>query len=157
MWASDDLACIARLHNTTNTCFSSPLMTLSLNRILGSLSSAGALATYHVSTAWAQTTGGEDVFGGTPDIEGLPDTADEDGIREIVINILTSVLNFLALIAVVIVVIAGIRLLVSQGEDDAKDKAKKTIYYALLGLVIVLFARVIVGLVTVYLAGEVSN
>lgn len=130
-------------------------MTISLHRILGSLSTAGALATYHVSTAFAQTA--EDVFGGTPDIDGLPDTADEQGIRDIVINILTSVLNFLALIAVVIVVIAGIRLLVSQGEDDAKDKAKKTIYYALLGLVIVLFARVIVGLVTVYLAGEVGT
>jgi hypothetical protein len=134
--------------------FHSP-MTQLLNRTMGSLAMAGALATSYISSALAQDTSG--FAGDTPDIEGLPDTADEQGIRDIIINILTSVLNFLALIAVVIVVIAGIRLLVSQGEDDAKDKAKKTIYYALLGLVIVLFARVIVGLVTVYLADQVSS
>lgn len=70
-------------------------------------------------------------------------------------EIVTAVLNFLALIAVIVVIIAGIRLIVSQGEDEAKDKAKKTILYALLGLIIVLFARVIVGLITVYLASRV--
>ncbi len=111
--------------------------------------------TYHASTAFAapSSVGG---FGGeTPNVGGLPDATTGAGIRNIIVSILASVLNFLALIAVIVVVIAGIRLIVSQGEDDAKDKAKKTIYYALLGLVVVLFARVIVGLVTVYLAGEV--
>ena len=66
-------------------------------------------------------------------------------------------LNFLALIAVVIVIIAGMRLIISQGDDEQKDKAKKAIFYALAGLIIVLFARVIVSLITVYLAGQVSG
>lgn len=95
--------------------------------------------------------------GETPDIDGLPEGTDETSIKGTIIGILEAVLNFLALIAVVVVVIAGIRLIVSQGEEEAKEKAKKTILYALIGLIIVLFARVIVGLVTSYLAEEVGG
>jgi hypothetical protein len=127
-------------------------MTQMIKRTALSLSATGVMAMSMISSAFAQEFGGP-----TPDIAGLPDAADEDSIRQIIIDLLTSVLNFLALIAVVVVVIAGIRLIVSQGEDDAKDKAKKTIFYALIGLAVVLFARVIVGLVTVYLAEQVSS
>jgi hypothetical protein len=38
-------------------------------------------------------------------------------------------------------------LIVSQGEEGQKEKAKKTILYAVIGLLVVLFARVIVALV----------
>lgn len=121
-----------------------------LQKNVQSIATAGVLSLSFISSAFAQSFGGE-----SPDVNGLPGAANEQGIRQVIINILSSVLNFLALIAVVVVVIAGIRLIVSQGEDDAKDKAKKTIFYALAGLAIVLFARVIVGLVTVYLADAV--
>ncbi len=96
-----------------------------------------------------------DFAGPDPTIPGVPGSTDPNGIRTIIEKVLIAVLNFLALVAVVVVVIAGIRLIVSQGEDEAKDKAKKTIFYALAGLLIVLFARVIVGLVTDYIAGQV--
>lgn len=129
-------------------------MKTALRTIGTSLASAGAFATTMVTTAWAQTTSGG--FGGTPDIDGLPDGTGADGVRSVIIQILEAVLSFLALIAVVVIVIAGIRLIVSQGEDEQKDKAKKTIFYAIIGLVIVLFARVIVSLVTEYLASEVG-
>lgn len=98
----------------------------------------------------------QDFAGPTPDI-GTPEGANPDDIRQTITDILNAVLNFLALIAVVVVVIAGIRLIVSQGDEEEMGKAKKAIFYALAGLVIVLFARVIVGLVTVYLFGEVAN
>jgi predicted benzoate:H+ symporter BenE len=48
---------------------------------------------------------------------------------------------------VIVVVIAGIRLVISQGEEQEKDKAKKTIFYAIIGLIIILFAQAIVGFV----------
>ena len=103
------------------------------------------------TTAFAQFAGPE------PDIAGTPSSnnANAGGIRTIITNVLIAVLNFLALAAVVVVVVAGIRLVVSQGEEEVKEKAKKTITYALVGLVIVLLARVIVGLVTNYLASQV--
>ncbi len=95
--------------------------------------------------------------GPTPNIPGTPGATNQGQIRDIIGRILIAVLNFLGLIAVIVVIIAGIRLIVSQGEEEPKEKAKKTILYALMGLIIVLFARVIVGLVTQYLAQEVNG
>lgn len=115
--------------------------------------SAATLAFSYASFAWAQSFGGP--------IPALPGTAapgtNADSVRVIIIKVLTAILNFLALVAVIVVVIAGIRLIVSQGEDEAKDKAKKTIIYALIGLVVVLFARVIVSLITNYLSSQVPT
>lgn len=116
-------------------------------------STAGALA---MSMSLIQTTFAQSFAGPTPEVGGLPEASDAESVRDVIIRILEAVLNFLALIAVVVIVIAGIRLILSQGEDEQKDKAKKTILYAIIGLVIVLFARVIVSLVTVYLAEEVG-
>src|SRR3990167_3571729 len=83
-------------------------------------------------------------FGGPiPAIPGTPDGASDQGIRDAVLSVLTFVLNFLALVAVVFIVIAGIRLIVSQGEEEVQDKAKKTILYVIVGLIIVLFARLL--------------
>ena len=88
-------------------------------------------------------------FGGpVPDIEGTPDAASQEDIRGIILTALEFVLDFLALAAVVFIVIAGIRLIFSQGADEQKDKAKKTILFVIIGLLVILFARVIVGFFT---------
>ena len=117
-----------------------------------SASATAVTSMVYASSALAQFAGPD------PEIPGTPgsDEGDAGGIRTIIEQIIVAVLNFLALIAVVVVIIAGIRLIVSQGNDEEKDKAKKAIFYALAGLIIVLFARVIVGLVTSYLAGSVD-
>ncbi|TSC60800.1 MAG: membrane protein of unknown function [Candidatus Peregrinibacteria bacterium Greene0416_62] len=75
----------------------------------------------------------------------IPDigTGQQD-IRATVIAIIKQVLNFMALVAVVIIVLAGIRLVISQGEEAEKDKAKKTIIYVIIGLVVIVLARAIV-------------
>jgi hypothetical protein len=126
-------------------------MMSSLKKVTNSLAMAGALACSYASTAF-----GQEFAGPTPDVGGLPDASDPEDVRQVIIDILAAVLNFLALIAVVVIVIAGIRLIVSQGEEEQKEKAKKTIFYAIIGLIIVLFARVIVSLVTVYLAESIG-
>ncbi len=92
---------------------------------------------------------GAGAFGGPiPAVPGTPSGATENDIRGVILTALTFVLNFLALAAVVFIVVAGIRLIVSQGEDTQKDKAKKTIIYVIIGLLIILFARVLVGFFT---------
>ncbi len=108
-----------------------------------------ALATLApVTKAFAQ-------FGGPiPEIPGTPD--DNVDIRGVILNVITFVLDFLALAAVVFIIIAGIRLIVSQGNDDAKDKAKKTIISVIVGLLVVLFARVIVGFFTQTVPAELG-
>ncbi|MBI3619446.1 hypothetical protein HY213_05445 [Candidatus Peregrinibacteria bacterium] len=77
-----------------------------------------------------------------------PNSNGTSGIRTIIVNLLQLVLSFLALAAVVFIVIAGIRLIVSQGEEEQKNKAKKTIIYVVIGLIVVLFAKVIVGFIS---------
>ncbi len=88
-------------------------------------------------------------FGGNiPAVPGTPDALSGGDARSIIIRIMTFVLDFLALIAVVFIIVAGIRLIVSQGEEEQKNKAKKTILYVVAGLIVVLFARVIVSFFT---------
>lgn len=107
---------------------------------------AGLLLTAAAEKALAQGAG---AFGGPiPAIPGTPTGASGDDIRNTILKALTFVLNFLALAAVVFIVVAGIRLIVSQGEEEQKNKAKKTILYVIIGLLVVLFARVIVGFFT---------
>ncbi len=112
-----------------------------------------AAAAYGLVTlpAYAQTN---DVFGEIPDVGGTGGT-DEQGIRDTVISLLTTVLNFMALVAVIFIIIAGIRLVVSQGSEEERDKAKKTIIYVVVGLIVILLARTIVGFIADTIAPQV--
>ena len=66
-------------------------------------------------------------------------------LREIVLSFLHTALGFLALAAIVMIVISGFTLVFSAGSDTVKDTAKKMILYVALGLIVVLFARMGVG------------
>ena len=68
-------------------------------------------------------------------------------LKEAIELVIKKVLDFMTLIAVVMIVIAGIRYIISQGEESEKDKAKKMIIYVVIGLVIILVARAIVTFV----------
>ncbi len=94
--------------------------------------------------------------GGVDHARGLQGISQNTNVRAVILNIIIGVLNFMALAAVIVIIISAIQLIISQGEEEAMGKAKKTIYYTLAGLAIILFARVIVGLVTVYLASFVA-
>jgi len=101
--------------------------------------------------ALAQNAGGA-VYGGAGITGGIATANQIIGISNgsigaTVLSLLFAVLSFMALAAVVMIVIAGISLVVSVGDDAAKDKAKKTIGYALGGLVIIFLAGGIVSIV----------
>jgi len=85
--------------------------------------------------------------------EGLDDiTGSSIGsgdLKEAITTIIQYVLGFVGLIAVVVIVIAGVRFIISSGEEGEKEKAKKMIIYALIGLVIILLAEAIVNFVLV--------
>ncbi|TSC58262.1 MAG: hypothetical protein Greene041619_693 [Candidatus Peregrinibacteria bacterium Greene0416_19] len=119
---------------------SSPFFMNTLQRF----SYGSAIASMGLVTMVSRALAGDSNLGGTG---GVPGSA-ETNIRVTVLRLLNTVLNFLALIAVIFIIVAGIRLIASQGEQEQKDKAKKTIIYVVIGLVVVLLAKVIVGWVT---------
>lgn len=120
-----------------------------------SMSGAFALLLTHANNVAAQVFNGGGVDAGLSEAEGVTGIADGDP-RTVIIRILTTVLDFLALFAMIMIIIAGFYLVFSFGDDDNKEKAKKIIYYTLIGLVVILFSRVIVSLVTVWLAEQVQ-
>lgn len=60
---------------------------------------------------------------------------------QIIINLTFSVLGAVALL---MIVIAGFRYIISQGDPQVTAKARNTIIYGLVGLAVVILARVLV-------------
>ena len=114
--------------------------TLFMKKFLAQVSGALAATQFAVGTAFAQLPEPKP-------IPGLPDEGNVDGIKDLIVRLIQIVLDFVLLIAVVFVIIAGIRLIVSGGDEAQKDKAKQTIIYVIIGIIVILFARVIVSLV----------
>ena len=115
---------------------------------------AGAtLFALRASVANAQVYNGTGPSGGIAIVGGVAVPATD--LRTVVIRILETALSFLTIVSVAAVIIAGIYLIVGLGSDDSKEKAKKIVQFTLIGLLIILFSRVIVGLVTVYLYSQV--
>lgn len=69
-------------------------------------------------------------------------------LRQAILILLYKVLSYLALAAVVVIVLAGFYMVLSNGSDEVKSKVKNIIIYVIIGLLIVLFARLIVGFIT---------
>ncbi len=111
----------------------SPL-SFSMKKFLITLSTAVAASQMFVMKALAG-------LNDPPPVDGLSENTD---IKSVAVDLLIRVLDLITLVAVIFVVVAGIRLIVSGGEEGEKDKAKKTIIYVIVGIVIILFARVIV-------------
>jgi hypothetical protein len=96
------------------------------------------------ATAYAQIYSGGGIEEGVTQAGAI---VGNTNLRYKVISIVQVILSYMALIAVVVIVIAGIRLVISQGEDEAKEKAKKTIIYTIAGLILILLAK---GIVTIF-------
>lgn len=73
----------------------------------------------------------------------------------VLLNVMRIVLNLMGIIAMAAIIIAGIYMIISLGNDEQIEKAKKIIKYTLIGLIIILFSRILVGLVTHYLYSAV--
>jgi len=88
-----------------------------------------------------------------PDIPGTA-TGGSGETRESITTVINFVLTFLALVAIVFVIVGGFRILAAGGNEENVTKGRKTIIYAIIGLVVIFFARVIVGFFTDELAAE---
>ncbi|MBI5754894.1 PKD domain-containing protein, partial [Candidatus Peregrinibacteria bacterium] len=83
-----------------------------------------------------------------PDAKNYPDELTKSkNLREYVLKITNFVLSFLGLAAVIAVIYGGVLYVTSGGADEETGKGKKTIQYALLGLVIVIISYALVNTV----------
>lgn len=107
---------------------------------------ASTLFALGVSTVFAQ--GGQTQnapFYPTVQPTNLPATADFGILLTKVINYF---LGLVGLIAVLMLVIGGLRYITSAGNEGTLEKAKHTILYAIIGIVIVVLAYAIVFTIT---------
>ncbi len=119
-----------------------PLIFLSpMKNLLTKASSVIGSSLFFVRNAFAS--------GNLPDPGAIPGLETQQGdstsIRNIIIDIIKFVLDLVLVLGIVFVVIAGLRLIVSGGDEGEKDKAKQTIIYVIVGIIVVIFARVIVN------------
>lgn len=66
----------------------------------------------------------------------------------LILKTIMAVINLLGLLAAVVIVICGFLYIVSIGNEDMTRKARMGILYSVIGLIIVLFAKAIVTLIT---------
>ena len=63
-------------------------------------------------------------------------------------NVITAALVFAGLIALIIIIYSGIRYMTSKGDQTVVDAAKKSMTYAIIGLVVIFLSFFIVGLIS---------
>lgn len=78
---------------------------------------------------------------------GCPDTAPTADFSDTLIGILNGVIGILATVAVVVIIIGGIYYMTSNGDPGKVKRAKDTILYAVIGLIVCALAAVIVNFV----------
>lgn len=66
----------------------------------------------------------------------------------IIQNVVTAALVFSGIVALVLIIYAGITYITSRGDQTKVDNAKKTLTYAVLGLIIIFLSFFIIGLIS---------
>ena len=87
----------------------------------------------------------------------VPKPAGDDALPTIVVNLINLVLGFLALIAVVIILIGGFEWMTAGGNDDKVKTAQNRLRYGLIGLVIIFVAWGVVTYVLSTLNTQLSG
>lgn len=95
----------------------------------------------------APTTLAIDVFGGCGTNTSAVCGARKDSAATIMKNVINTLLFVLGMIAVLMIVIGGIRYTTSAGDSGATKAAKDTVLYSVVGLVIAILSFTIVNFV----------
>ncbi|MDB4979200.1 MAG: hypothetical protein JWM56_1386 [Candidatus Peribacteria bacterium] len=104
-----------------------------------------SLIVFLPGVAHAQTFNGCGLTCGLNAIRGKFGQLFQGDLRAVISRILSTVLDLMGFIAVIMIIIAGIYLIVGQGSDDSQTKAKNIVIYTIVGLILILLSRVIVG------------
>jgi hypothetical protein len=78
--------------------------------------------------------------------EGV-DTTSFEGVKKLLENAALMLMGFVGALSVVFIIVGGIQYISSAGNSDGTAKAKKTITYAIGGLVLALSTTAIINLI----------
>lgn len=84
-------------------------------------------------------------FTTVPSIGGLPGGKDLVGN---IIKIVTTLLTLAGIIAAIYLIIAGIRYITSTGDEEQATKARQSIIYTVIGIIVIILAVVITNFVS---------
>lgn len=112
--------------------------------IIALLAAAGLATAVTTPTFAACTSGASCVEAGLNSTGG---TGGDVSVGQIVKTVVNVLLFILGAVAVIMIVIGGIRYTISQGDSGAVTSAKNTILYSVVGLVVALLAYAIVNFV----------
>ena len=79
---------------------------------------------------------------------GLVDDDSESGLQNALISVITWILSLVAIIALGMLIWGCIKYIISLGNQQENEKARKTILYAIVGIIVVLLAFVVVSFVS---------
>ena len=96
------------------------------------------------TTPLCRAQGGVDNVGGHTGSNGTP-------LLTRVHNLINLIIYAIGMIAVIMIVLGGIRYTISSGEQSQLKGAKDTIMYAVIGLIVAVVAYAVVGLVVQWL------
>lgn len=91
-------------------------------------------------------------------VEKGTDVATLACIPVIIKLVVNAALVFAGIVALVLIIYSGIRYITSRGDQTALDSAKKTLTYAIIGLIVIFLSFFIVNLVsTLTGVSQISN
>lgn len=111
-----------------------------------------------VSPVYADVCGNENIPIEVRRASGCPETGDtKNALPDLIVGIINGIIAVSGVVAVVFVLIGGINYMTSAGDTGKLEKAKKTILYACIGLVITVLAFAIVNFTIRNLIGGESS
>lgn len=92
-------------------------------------------------------------FADLPSVQPVGDDQSGDTLVSSITNILNAVIGILGLVCVVVMIIGGVNYMTSSGDAAKVKKAKDTILYGLIGLIVCVLAFALVNFVIVNVIG----
>lgn len=113
-----------------------------LRRLVRTLTAgAGLLMPWSASAA---VYGGCGLSCGIAPFAGLGGISGVTSIKTLIVILILFLLDIVLFVAIGAVIVAGIYLIVSNGDEGQKDKAKTIVLYAIAGIALIIMSRVIV-------------
>ena len=104
---------------------------------------AGVAYFYSASPIFAQTTSWSGICVGGAD----SDVATIQGLECLIANLFTVIITLIGLAAFVMLIVGSVRWLLSGGNSSNLDKARSTMTYAIIGIVVALSAFIVINLI----------